>query len=178
MSQVSAGAAASPWHTEGDWYVLHTKSRQEKTLADSLTAMGISHYLPLVVAARYYGKRKLSVELPLFPGYLFVHGSLDQAYEADRTGRVAQIIRVVDQHRIDWELKNLHQALSAKVPLSPAPFIREGVRVEVRSGPFRGLQGIVEGRGEGGRFLLQVHTLGRAVSLEIDRSLLDVIDGR
>jgi transcription antitermination factor NusG len=50
------------------------------------------------------------------------------------------------------------------------------VRVEVRSGPFRGLQGIIEGRTPKDRMLLQVDILGQAVSVEIDGSLLDVIE--
>jgi transcription antitermination factor NusG len=50
------------------------------------------------------------------------------------------------------------------------------VRVEVRSGPFQGLQGVVEGRCANGRLVLQVETLGRAVSLEIDGALLDVLE--
>ena len=166
---------ALPDASVGDWHVLHTRSRQEKALAEALAAMGIGHYLPLVRQARYYGKHKASVELPLFPGYLFLRGSLEQAYEADRTKRVAQIIRVADQRQIDWELQNLHIALSRHAQLDPYPMLKKGVRVEVRSGPFRGLQGVIEETGNNGRLILQVKTLGRAVCLEIEASLLDVV---
>jgi transcription antitermination factor NusG len=53
--------------------------------------------------------------------------------------------------------------------------LKKGVRVEVRSGPFRGLQGVIEGRASANRLILQVDLLGRAVSLEIDPTLLDPI---
>ncbi len=113
--------------------------------------------------------------MPLFPGYVFLRGDVDQAYEADRTRRVAQIIRVPDQHRMDDELRNIHIALGANATLDPYPYLRTGVRVEVREGPVRGLQGVVEDRTRLDRLILLVDTLGQAVSLEMDGLLLDVI---
>jgi transcription antitermination factor NusG len=156
--------------------VLRTKSRQEKALANDLRSRGIASFLPLLTATKYYGGRKALVEFPVFPGYLFLRGEVDDAYEADRTHRVAQIIKVVNQKRLERELRNIHLALCGHAPLDPYPYLVAGVRVEVREGPFRGLQGIVEERGRRDRLVLQIEILGRAVALEIDPSLLDVID--
>lgn len=157
------------------WHVMHTKSRQEKALASAVSAMGIEYYLPLVRKVRYYGRRKAFVEVPLFPSYLFLWGTLEQAYLADRTKRVANVIRVVNQHRLRWELENIRLALSKQAALVPHPYLKEGARVEVRSGPFRGLQGVVRKKNKD-RLILQVDAFGRAVSLEIDGSLLEPLD--
>src|SRR5437667_9320849 len=92
------------------WHVLHTKSRQEKSLAADLAALKIDYFLPLVKQVKYYGNRKARVELPLFSGYVFLKGTVEQAYLADRTDRVAQIIKVADQAHLDWELSNLRKA--------------------------------------------------------------------
>lgn len=157
----------------GDWFVLHCKSRQEKALSDDLSAKGVPNYLPLLRQVRYHGRRKAMIEAPLFPGYLFLRGSIDQAYTADRTRRVASILKVPNQRQIDWELGNLWLALSREAPVIEFPYLQKGVRVEVRSGPFRGLQGIVEDRLVRQRILLQIDMLGRAVSVEIDGALLE-----
>jgi len=159
----------------GDWRLLHTRSRQEKAVAADLRAMGIAYFLPIVVQPRYYGRRKLLVDLPLYPGYVFLRGSLDDAYSADRTGRIAQIIQVSDQRQLDWELRNLHLALTRQAPLEPYPFLKVGRKVEVRSGPFRGVQGIIE-ENDGRTLSLQVQMLGRGVSLEIDGALLEPLE--
>jgi transcription antitermination factor NusG len=159
----------------GDWFVLHAKPRQEKVLAADLAAMSIGCYLPLVDHVRFYGRRKAHVDLPLFPGYLFLRGSLDDAYRADRTRRVAQIIPVNDQAKLHWELANIHLAVSRQAPLDPYPYLTVGTRVEVRAGPFRGLQGVVESRCRAARLVLNIDILGRAVSMEIDGSLLDPV---
>jgi transcription antitermination factor NusG len=158
------------------WHVLHTMSRQEKTLSRDLQAMNVAHYLPLVRQVRYYGRHKTVVEEPLFPGYVFLLGSLDEAYVADRTRRVANIIKVTDQNRIEWELRNLQLALGRNAPLNAFPHLRKGLRVHIRSGPFQGIEGLIEDRARNDRVLLQVDVLGRAVGLEVDGCLLDVID--
>jgi transcription antitermination factor NusG len=165
-----------PDASAGEWFILHTKSRHEKSLTDDLSAKGVAHYLPLVRQIRYYGRRKTIVEAPLFPGYVFLRGQIEEAYDADRSRWVAGIIRVCDQQTLDWELRNLFLAMHKGVALRPHPGIRIGARVEVRSGPCRGLQGIVDRECARGRLILQITTLGQAVSLEIDGSLLDIVE--
>ena len=168
--------AAWPGPELGNWHVLRTRSRQEKILARDLAARSMGFFLPLVSGVRYYGGHKASVELPLFPGYLFLRGSIDDACTADRTRRVAQIIPVTDQGRLETELHSLFVALRNNAPLDPYPYLRKGVWVEVRAGPFRGLRGVVESRSRMNLLVLQVQMLGRAVSLEIEAGLLDVIE--
>jgi transcriptional antiterminator RfaH len=175
---VPRGAGDAPgfgWVRSGGafWHLLYAKSRQEKQLSDDLRAMGINHYLPVIRQVRNYGKRKAALDVPLFPGYVFLYGSLDDAYLADRTRRVVTIIRVADQKQIEWELENIRAALSCDVELAPHPFLKKGMRVEVKSGPLRGLQGMVENYARANRLVLQVEFLSRAVSLEINASLLE-----
>jgi transcription antitermination factor NusG len=168
--------AESPFDRPGSWFVLSTRSRQEKALAADLTENGIAHFLPLVTKIRFWGNRKAKVQEALFPGYLFLRGSNEETYFADRTGRVAQIIPVADQKELTWELQNLAKALDSDTPLDPYPYLKKGVRVEVTSGPLRGLQGIVESRGSSEQLILAVDMLGRAVSLELHGALVEPID--
>lgn len=173
LAEAPAGAEAV--QTDSLWFVLHTRSRQEKALAADLQAMAIECYLPLTQSIRYYGQRKARVELPLFPGYLFLRGSVEQAYEADRTRRVAQLIPVVDQTRLEQELASLRLALTRGAALESHSGLEVGTWVEVRSGPFKGVRGIVEDRLQADRLWLQVQTLGQGASLEIDEALLEPI---
>jgi len=158
------------------WHVLHTRSRQEKVLASGLLGMGLHCYLPLVQRVHYYGLRKVRAEVPLFPSYLFLFGTLEDAYRADRTRRVAGIIPVVDQEHIEWELANIRLALSRGADLAPHSFLERGIRVEVRAGPFKGLQGLVESSKKRDRVILQVRAFGKAARLEVDGSILEAID--
>lgn len=158
------------------WWVLHTKPRQEKALAQDLVERGLDHFLPLQPTVRYYGKRKFRVELPLFSGYLFLRGSLDEAIQADRTGRVASVIKVKDQVLLDKELAAIRLALEKGAVLTVSGMIAAGDHVEVTAGPFKGLRGIVERLGTHDRLLLGVHLINRAAVLEIDHGLLQRAD--
>jgi transcription antitermination factor NusG len=167
-------ASSSARRSECLWHLLYVKSRQEKQLAEDLGAMNIDHFLPLVRYTRYYGTRKATVSEPLFAGYVFLRGTTEQAYEADRTKRVARIIRVANQKQMDWELANLQFALGQQIQPEPFHFVKKGMRVSVRSGPFQGLEGVVENL-KANRIILQVQLLARAVSLEIDAGLLECV---
>jgi len=158
------------------WYVLHTKARQEKALADDLRARGIDFFLPLVHVARYYGRRKSHVHVALFPSYLFLYGGLDQTYLADRTDRVAGVITVRDQGKLRAELSNIRAAIAAGAPLTPADGIKDGMLAEVTSGPFRGIRGTAESGFRSDRLFLQVDLIGKGSILEIDRTLLRAVE--
>lgn len=170
-ARISEGAAAVR-----RWFVLQTKSRQEKALASDLQAKGIEHFLPLVRSVRYYGRRKFMVEMPLWSGYLFLNGTVEETYQADRTDRVARMLPVADQEGLERELSELREAIARGAELKAAPVVRKGTRVEVTAGPFRGICGVVSQGHSHDRMVLQVELIGRAAMLEIDGALLRAIE--
>jgi len=157
------------------WYVVQTRSRQEKALARTLTASGIAHYLPLAKRPRYRRGRKLYIEEPLLASYLFLHGPLEATYIANATKRVANIINVADQDRLVGELRQIRTALNNGADLSPYRYLTVGRRVRVSAGPFRGIEGLIEDLAKHDRLVLQIEALGRATSLEIDAGLLEPV---
>jgi transcription termination/antitermination protein NusG len=168
-----------PGDQDRRWHVLQTKSRQEKKLRESLVARGIRVYLPLVDVQRNYGGRRAKVELPLFPGYLFLQGTLEEVYEADRTKRVARVIEVFNQAALAEELRNVEMAIQGAgnaFPFDPFPYLKVGIRVEVIAGPLRGVRGLIEDRRKRDRLILQVNILGQATSLEVDSAVLAPLD--
>jgi transcription antitermination factor NusG len=167
---------ALPGSEHGEWFVLRTRARQEKILAADLAANRIACFLPLRRVERSYCNQRFSVELPMFPGYMFLRGTRDDAYWADRTRRVAQIIDVPDQARLDRELSFLAQAMAHIELFDPYPCLKRGVRVELQSGPLRGLQGLIEDRRRRHRLILQIEALGQAVSLEVDAAIVEVVE--
>jgi transcription antitermination factor NusG len=160
----------------GRWWVAHTKARNEKALARDLTERGIPYYLPLIGKTIRSGRRKLKSLLPAFPGYLFfADGDTDFRYVVMTTNRVAHTIEVRDQARLVHELLQIERAVT-KGDFDPHPFVREGRRVVVRHGPFRGIEGIVVRRGRRARLVLQVDLLGQAIAAEIDADCVEPAD--
>lgn len=172
------GETTSSWpaETAGSWFVMRTRPRHERILARDLRARGVAHFLPLVRAAQVYGGYEANVEIPVFPGYLFLRGQLDDVHTAHRTERVVEVIPVPDQSQLDAELRNVHAALLADASLAPVPYVRAGVRARVREGPFAGLHGVIEDVTRRDRIILQVLVLGHAVSLELRGSVVELIE--
>ena len=54
------------------WYAVWSRSRHEKMVASALTNVGVTTFLPLVTEMHRWSDRRKSVDVPLFPGYVFV----------------------------------------------------------------------------------------------------------
>ncbi|MBG6062522.1 transcription antitermination factor NusG [Flavobacterium sp. CG_9.1] len=55
-----------------NWYVVYTKPKWEKKVAEQLKNSGIECYCPLITQVRQWSDRKKKVEVPLFNSYVFV----------------------------------------------------------------------------------------------------------
>lgn len=160
----------------GLWWVAHTKSRNEKALAQDLIGKNISYFLPMTLRVHRRSHRTLKSLLPLFSGYLFFCGRENQRIELLRTNRVANLIEVKDQQKLIDELVQIEQAIRAGAPLIPHKYLKAGQWCRVIAGPLLGLEGIVVQTKNDTRLVLQVDMLGQAASVEIDIDMIEVID--
>lgn len=161
---------------QGQWWVAHTKSRNEKALAHDLISRNMSYFLPMSWKVRRKSRRTIRSLLPLFGGYLFFCGNENERTELWRTDRVANLIEVKDQQKLIKELVQIEQALRAGAPLVPHKYIRTGQKCKVIAGPLLGLQGVVVKTKGAMRLVLQVDMLGQAASVEIDIDMIEAVD--
>ena len=75
-------------HGERRWWVLHTKPRQEKSLARQLHDREGSFFLPLMPKRSLIRGKATDSFLPLFGGYLFLLGDANDMQFALQTRRV------------------------------------------------------------------------------------------
>jgi transcription antitermination factor NusG len=160
----------------GQWWVAHTKSRNEKALAHDLVHRNISYFLPMTWKVRRQRGRTLRSLLPLFGGYLFFCGHESQRVELLRTNRVAGLIEVNDQQTLIDELVQIERALRAGAPLTPHRYIKTGQRCRIIAGPLADLTGVVLKVRNATRLLLQIDMLGQAASVEIDLDMIELLD--
>jgi len=158
------------------WWVVHTRSRNEKALAHDLIRHEVQYFLPMSWKVRKSSRRTIRSLLPLFSGYLFFCGSEDQRIRLLQTNRAAGLIEVVEQEQLVSELAQIERALRAGAPLVPDNYIEEGRKYRVVAGPLMGLTGIVIEKRNATRLVLQVDMLGQAASVEIDVDLLEVVE--
>ena len=160
----------------GHWWVAHTKSRNEKSLANDLAGKGISYFPPMNWKVKKTRGRTIKSLLPIFGGYLFFCGDERQRVETLKTNRIANLIDVADQHRLVEELSQIEQAIVAGADLSPHDYIKVGQRCKVIGGALAGLAGIVVKTRNETRLVLQIDMLGQAASVEIGTDMIEAID--
>lgn len=151
------------------WYVAYTLLRHEKAVADRLKDQGVETYLPLYSSIRDWNHRRVEVELPLFPGYVFVKMII-----TDRVRVLAHpgVIRLVGFNGSavalpDGEVEKLRSSL-AFWKAEPYPFLVAGKQVKIKSGPFAGLVGRIIRRKGKMRLIVSLDFIQRAILLEMD----------
>lgn len=160
----------------GQWWVAHTKSRNEKALAHDLIGRQVSYFLPMTWKVHHQRGRKIKSLLPLFSGYLFFSGDEQQRLEVLKTNRVAGLIVVKDQQLLVEEISAIEKALKAGAVLQKHRYVKAGQRCRVTAGPLRDVEGVVQQSASGARLILKVDMLGQAASVEVDSDLIEIIE--
>jgi transcriptional antiterminator RfaH len=158
------------------WWVLHTKPRTEKSLARHLHARGLGFFLPLFQRRFRSGGKARTSFLPLFPGYLFLHGDGQARLLALETNLVVNVLPVPDQPQLQKDLARVHQLIISEAALAPEDKLQPGTPVEVVDGPLRGLKGTVLRRGKKLKFFVEVSLLQRGVSAEVESWMIQPIE--
>jgi transcriptional antiterminator RfaH len=161
---------------DGQWMVLYTKPRQEKSLARELLRQTVPFYLPLVKKTLQYGRRRVASFAPLFDGYLFMLGSEKQRTASLATNRILRILPVNDPQRLITDLRQIERLIQANVPLTVESRLQPGRHVRVRNGSLAGMEGVVLRRRGETRLLVSINFLQRGASVEIEDFCLEPLD--
>src|SRR5438270_7010797 len=80
-----------PTHPEPGWYAAYTCANHEKRVAEQLSVREVEHFLPLYVSVRRWKDRRVTLDLPLFPGYVFVRVALRDRLQVQQLPGVARL---------------------------------------------------------------------------------------
>ena len=158
------------------WTVLHTKSRQEKSLARELSRYEIPFYLPLVAKTSVIRGRKVQSHIPLFPSYVFLFASAEERARSLVTNRVTTVLPVPDGDLLRHDLRQLQTLIENGAPLTLESRLAVGRRIRIRNGSMAGLEGTVLRRCRRVRLVVAVTFLQQGVSIELDDCMVEPID--
>jgi transcription elongation factor/antiterminator RfaH len=157
------------------WYALYTKHQHEKAAARLLERTGFEIFLPLYQTVHRWKDRNRKVQLPLFPGYLFLRMGFERKIDVLRTPGVFSFIESGGKPCPipDDEIDAIRRAANSPTHLEPHPFLKSGDRVRIRSGPLAGIEGILTGAKKRYRIVLSVELLQKSVGLEVDLAIVE-----
>ena len=153
---------------EVPWFVVHTKPRCEKKLVQHCHREGVEATLPCYKSVRRYRRKIVVFEKPLFPGYVFLRLTTEQRLIVRHSDHVANLLVVTDQEVFARQLGEILAALESDVEVRLAPAIGEGMRVQIKSGPLRGMEGWVEKRHGPKVVLLRLDFIGQAAAVKVE----------
>jgi transcription antitermination factor NusG len=153
----------------GGWIAFYTLSRREKDLMRKLEAAAVPFYAPLLKRRlRSPGGRTRISYVPLFPGYVFSRVDDEQRRSALATNTVARWLPIGDAAAFVADLRNIRRLIDTDQPLTPEARLEAGQPVRVRSGPLRGLEGMVVKRRNEQRLVVAVRFLNQGASIELE----------
>ena len=154
-----------------EWFAIQTRSRHEKCVDTQLEGQGLRTFLPVVAQLRRWSDRRKTIEVPLFPGYIFVRvvGCVE-----DRI-RVLQVRGVVCFVGSRSEGTPIPEAQIAdirnivnKATCRSYPFLKVGQRVRIRGGCLDGIEGIYVTQSNSRILVVSIPLIQRSLAVQID----------
>jgi transcription antitermination factor NusG len=164
-------------YLEPRWYAAYTTANHEKRVAVQLTQRAIEHFLPLYESVRRWKDRRMKLQLPLFPGYVFVRLALRDRLQLLQVPSVARLVGFggLPCPLPESEIEAMQTYLRCKPRLEPHPYVKIGRRFRVKTGPLTGLSGIVIREKNRLRFVLSLDLINRSAAIEIEAADLEPV---
>jgi transcription antitermination factor NusG len=173
ISLVPSAMVATP-----QWFAVSTTPRHEKRVAQHLRLRTVEHYLPLYRAHRRWNDgSRVDLDLPLFPGYLFVRiGRIERVRVLEVPGVVALVAGIGGQPAalLNSDIESLRVGLSER-RAEPHPYLKVGQKARIRSGALSGMEGVVLRLKSGLRVVLTLDLIMQSVAVEVDGSDLELL---
>src|ERR1700752_2177023 len=115
------------------WYALKVRSRLEKQVSANLGSKGYEFFLPLYKRKSRWSDRIKTLEVPLFPGYLFCQFDVTKRLPILQTPGVISVVGIgkcpepIDPVEIDA----IRTVVSSGVLYQPYPYMAVGDMVRV-----------------------------------------------
>ncbi len=155
---------------EQHWYAAYTRAQHEKHVAAELGMREVEHFLPLYSSMRRWKDRRVQLQLPLFPGYVFVRLALRERLRVLQIPSVVRLVGFSGQPTAlpDTEMEIMRSGLSQSLRAEPHPFLTVGRRVRITGGPFAGLEGVLRRKKSGMRVVVSLGLIQRSVAVDVD----------
>lgn len=154
------------------WYAACTMSRHEKSAAVHVEGQELECFLPTYRSLRRWKDRRKQIELPLFPGYLFVRMALSDRLRVLQVPGVVQLVSIQGRPAAlpEADIQALRDGLARTTGVQPHPYLIVGRPVRVRSGAFAGMEGILVRRKGQFRIVISINLIQRAFAIEVDEA--------
>ena len=167
-----------PHYMKNNWYVLYTKSRCEKKIADLLSKRNVENYCPLNRVYRQWSDRKKMVAEPLFSSYVFIHACEEELNAIKKlSNNIVNVVYWLGKPAIirNEEIEQIRYFLNeySNITIEKQP-VRMNEMVRIIRGPFRNLEGTVSAF-KNNMLVLSLPSLGYKIMAEVNASNIEIL---
>jgi transcription antitermination factor NusG len=159
------------------WFAVYTSPRHEKSVHQHLQHRHVECFLPLFRSIhRWKNGCKAQVELPLFPGYVFVNiPRCERVRVLDAPGVLSFVGPRGEPARLsDVEIETLRSGLHLQ-KVEPHHGLAIGQRVRINAGSLHGLEGVLLRNANGLRVVITVALIQQSVAVELDANFVEAL---
>lgn len=155
-----------------EWYVIHSKPRQEARAFINLQNQGYTCYLPTVPVQKLRsGKLKTQFD-PLFSRYLFIQLSLAHSGQSwvpirSTLGVSTLLMFGNEPARVASQLIDVLREREELIMTKPAALYQAGDKLQIAEGPFAGLDAVFQMTDGEARAIVLIDILSRATRLNV-----------
>lgn len=160
------------------WFAIQVVVRAESKVARLLQYRGHELFLPTYRIRRQWSDRLKSVDLPLFPGYVFCRLGDVSAGLVLSTLSVIRIVSFGGKPTpiSEQEIESLRVVSTVGEKLEPCAYLPIGQRVQIVRGPLSGISGLLTQNRNRHRLIISVDAIMKSVSVEIDANDIRVLE--
>lgn len=160
-----------------DWYLIHTKPRQEKCALQNLEQQGYECFLPMLSVEKIRQSQFAIVEEPLFPRYLFIRlGKGDTAKSWSPIRSTKGVNRLVgfgtEPAKVNDELVQTLKNHTAQIRSTPQCLFQSGDKVSITDGPFIGIEAIYQMADGEQRAMILIELMSKPVRMTVSPAQL------
>jgi transcription antitermination factor NusG len=158
-----------------NWYAIHVRPRCEFLTAIALHNKGFELFVPRYTSKRKWSDRKVELELPLFPGYIFCKFDVRVRMPVLTTPGV---MRIVGTSRTPLpleaaEIEAVQRVVKSGCKVEPHPFIAVGSKVCIENGPLAGLEGMVTNH-KNRQLVISISLVQQSISIAVENWAVSV----
>lgn len=161
------------------WYALHTRSRFENAVSDTLNKKKIEVFLPKIRVRSKRQDRKKIIQVPLFPGYVFVKTDLSPAghLEVVKTAGAVRLIGTISGPVPipDENIESLKIMVCSDRDIISGTRLETGNQIIVVSGPFTGVTGTFVRYKSADRVVVYIGALGQSAAVEVNEEDIQLL---
>ncbi len=155
------------------WIVGYTLPQCERTLQVKLQRSGVECFLPMRQETRNWTDRQKTVDVPVFPNYIFIRTTMAKRFELLSNRELVKYVTFGDAPATvrDDEMALLQLVQHNKTDTAIVPQhhrLQPGTRVTINTGKFAGAKGVLIREDDHNKVVIELAAVRHLIKLHVD----------